>query len=688
MGKTLLVEIGVEEIPHEILSQTLENLKSISTEKLQSYGFDYSNLKIMGTPRRLSLILENLSEKTKEKIVEKKGPSIKSAFDENGKPTKALLGFLSSNNATEKEVIKGNDYVYLKVKTGGKNLSEVLPDFLKESIFSLSFPKIMKWGESNISFVRPIRWLTVVYGQEKLKFSLENISTTDFTIGHRILSSSPVRIDNAGEYEKKLLEAYVVVDQNERKKVILNQIELKAKELKAKPIISDALLDTLVNLTEFPVVAIGEFEKDFLNLPKEVLISEMIEHQKYIPLENENGKLINKLLVVLNTLENHEIVKGNERVIRARFSDGKFFFDEDRKQKLESYLSKLEDVLFIKGLGNMKDKVERIKYLTEKIANFFGWNDVLRDALCVATLSKCDLVTNMVYEFPDLQGVIGYYYALHSGEKENVAKSIKEHYQPRFSGDSLPSCKEGILVSLADKIDNLFALYSRGNFVSGSKDPYGLRRQILGVIRILIECNLNLDIIRLMNESFQIYEKYLSITKEEFEEKIRNFITTRTKTVLKEYGFEFDEIEAGITVVSDIYDAFLRIKAIHSLRQTEGFIKLALTFKRIKNIIRNEKVIELDEKLLTEEAEKKLYKLYKDNYNEFNKNFNEKNYEKCALILAGFKDTVDNFFDRVLVMDENEKLKNNRVALLSTIDKLFMQLIDFEKIVVEFSDKN
>ncbi|MGC8765063.1 MAG: glycine--tRNA ligase subunit beta [Brevinematia bacterium] len=683
MVDNLLIEVGVEEIPHEILTQSLRDFENICREKLELYGFDYSEMKILGTPRRLSLILKDLSEKTKEKIVEKKGPSLKAAFDEKDKPTKALMGFLSSNNAKLNEVFKENGYVYLKQKTGGIDIRGLVGELVKEAIFSISFPKVMKWGESNISFVRPIKWITAIYGKDKISFTLENLSSSNVTYGHRILSVSPVKIERAIDYENILRNSYVIADYNERKKIILEGVEAKAKNLKAKPLLDERLLDTLINLTEFPVVSVGEFEEEFLSLPKEVLVSEMVEHQKYIPLENESGELINKFLIVLNTIENPEIIRGNERVIRARFSDGKFFYDEDRKVKLETYLPRLGEVLFIKGLGSMKDKVERIKFLTEKISNIFGWQDVLNDALRTAILSKCDLVTNMVYEFPELQGVIGYYYALHSGEKGNVAKSIKEHYQPRYSGDALPSYREGILVSLADKLDNLFALYSRGNFVTGSKDPYGLRRQTLGVIRILIECKLNLDILKLLSTSIEIYQGYLSISKEEFEEKVKNFITTRTKTVLKEYGFEFDEIEAGITTVSDIYDAFLRIKAIHSLRQTEGFKDLALTFKRIKNIIKNEKIIKFKEELLIEEAEKKLYKLYKDSYNVINQHLEKKEYEKCAIALAGYRETVDEFFDKVLVMDENRELKDNRVALLSTIDKLFMGLIDFEKIVVE-----
>ncbi len=682
MNKTLLIEIGVEEIPHGILSMTIENLRNKVKEHIESFGFEYSSFNVYATPRRLSIIIENLKNKTKEKILEKKGPSLKAAFDENGNPSKALSGFLTSNKAKLEEITKENGYVFLKVKEGGKDISEVLTDFLDKTIFSLDFPKTMRWGSGDFAFVRPVRWITILYGDEKLNLKIKDLSSVNYSFGHRILSSK-LEIKSAESYISTLKDAYVIVNQDERRKIILENVEKKATTLNAKPILDEKLLDYLINLTEFPVVAVGEFEEEFLTLPKEVLISEMIEHQKYIPLEDKNGNLLNKFLIVLNTFETKEIVKGNERVIRARFSDGKFFFDEDRKIKLIDYLPRLQDVLFIKGLGSMYDKVERIKSLTVMLCDIFGWNDVKEDALRVAMLSKCDLVTNMVYEFPELQGIIGYYYAL-ATEKKNVAVSVMEHYKPKFSGDSIPSFKEGLLVSLADKFDNLFALYAIGNYVSGSKDPYALRRQTLGIIRILIEEKIHLDVGKLLESSFELYKEYLKTSREEFLEKVISFITTRTKTVLREYGFETDEIEAGLNFgISDIFDAYLRINSINKLRKENDFINLATTFKRIKNIIKGQPLVNFNENLIFEEAEIKLYNFYKSKEKELTKYLEERNYENFALSLSNFRSVVDDFFDKVLVMDEDEKIRNNRIALLATIDKMFSNLIDFEKIVIE-----
>jgi len=684
MEKNLIFEIGVEEIPHGILTFTTAEFFRIAKEKLDEYGFVYKDVRVFSTPRRLALFITNLSEKTKEKIIEKKGPSVKAGFDENGNPTKALIGFLTACRAKIEEVKIQNNYTYLYLKEGGKPVKEIFPSFARDVIFSISFPKSMRWGNYSTSFVRPIRWVTVLYDGEEILFSLDGLPTRNITYGHRFLSTSVISLKDATEYEKALKENYVIPDPEERKKIIKDEVDKKARNLNARPIMGDKLLDELVNLVEFPVIAVGTFEKEFLTLPKEVLISEMVDHQKFVPLEKEDGTLLNKFLIVLNTFENPDIVRGNERVIRARFSDGRFFYDEDRKVKLEEYVPKLEGVMFARGLGTMKEKVERIIRLTEKLAKILKMEKFLENAKRVALLCKADLVTNMVYEFPELQGIIGYYYALESKENERVAKSIKEHYQPRFSGDDLPAFEEGILVSLADKFDNLFALYSVGNFVSGSKDPFALRRQTLGIIRILIEKKLNLDIYGFLNEVFEEYKNYLSVKKEEFEEKVKSFITTRTKTVLKEYCFEYDEIEAGITTeVSNIYDAYLRIEAIHSIRQTEDFKNLAIAFKRVKNIIKNEKKVEFNESLLIENAEKELYNLYKQNREKFLACVKSQNYQQAAKILAGFRPVVDRFFDEVLVMEKDEKIKNNRVALLYVIDELFLNLIDFEKIVVE-----
>lgn len=692
MSDNALLEIGIEEIPHEVLTGTLEQLGNLVRDKLAASGVETGKVSVFGTPRRLAVLLSGLNGKTPEKMVEKKGPSWQAAFDKEEKPTRALEGFLNANQAKKEDIqkknISGADYVFISKKEGGQNTKDILPGIFKGVISSIEFPKTMKWGEGKMTFVRPIRWIASLYNAGKMDMDLDGLKSSNVTYGHRVFGKDASEIKNSADYIDTLRSQSVLADPAERKNVILDLIAKMEKQTGAKAIVSDDLLDTLVNLTEFPHVTVGTFEPAFLDLPKEVLISEMVEHQKYIPLEDKNGKLVNKFIIITNTEPSDTIVQGNERVIRSRFSDGKFFFDEDRKKKLSDYVPGLKTISFARELGTLEDKAERIAANVSTIASIaksgLDLGASAEDAKKAARLCKADLTTNMVREFTELQGIIGSYYAAHSGEKPNIAAAVREHYWPRFSGDSLPSANEGILVSLADRFDNLLAMYAKGNYVSGSKDPYALRRQTLGIIRILIEKKIHLDIRSLIAKALPLYEKYLTADKKDFEEKLLEFITSRIKTVLKEYGFSYDEIEAGITSnVADIYDAYLRLTAIHEARKTPDFTNLAIAFKRVKNIIKGLKAVEMDESLLQVPAEKDLYKTYNDNQKKFMAALKAMDYAGCVSILTSFKPAVDKFFDDVMVMDKDAKLKNNRVSLLSHIDEMFMNFIDFEKIVVE-----
>ncbi len=689
MSEDVLLEIGVEEIPHEVITGALEQLKAKSIEILEKEKIKCKDIRVYGTPRRLAVLVSGVESKTRETIVERKGPSFKASFDEGGKPTKSLLGFLESNKAQlediEKKEISGSTYAVLSKKEGVLDTQSILPEILKNIILSLSFPKSMKWGSGDLRFVRPVRWILSLYGGEIIPFKINGIDSSGKTYGHRFLSNGKAfHVKQPGNYLEVLREHFVIADPEERKSVILGQIEKESGKLRARPVLDGELLDTLTQLTEYPYTAVGKFEEDFLKLPKEVLISEMIDHQKYIPLLDGNNELINKFLIITNMPVSGDIIYGNERVIMARFSDGKFFFDEDRNIKLEEYLPKLSEVSFAKGLGTLADKTERLRTISLEISDMIGYADYLKNADRTALLCKADLVTGMVHEFTELQGIIGYYYALASMENINVAISIREHYLPKFSGDSLPSLPEGILVSLADRFDNLFALYSRGNFVGGSKDPFALRRQTLGIIRILIEKKIHLDIRVLFDKLLPLYEGFLTVNRDEFRDKINDFLTSRIKTVLKEYGFSYDEIEAGISgYVSDLYDAYLRLEAIHIARKSDNFINLAIAFKRVKNIIKGQKAGKLDKGLFREEAEKELHSALVKEGKIFLETLSNGDYKQCVSILTSFRPVVDKFFDKVLVMDKDMTLKNNRIALLTQIDDLFMKMIDFEKIVVE-----
>ncbi len=689
MAKNLLLEVGTEEIPHAILLATIQQFKESALTKLQEAGIDFGKIFVYGTPRRLAIQLTDIEEKTRQQITEKKGPALDKAYDSNGHPTKALEGFLKGSNAQISDIQKkefgGNTYVVVEQHSGGENIEGFLPPLFQNLILGLNFPKTMRWGTGSESFVRPIRWVLCILNNKVLKFSIAGISTSNISFGHRILSGNkPFHIDTPLEYRNLLKENNVIVDHQERRDIIRDMIEKAAQRLHAHPLLHESLLDTLVSLTEKPQVTVGQFENEYLDLPKEVLVSEMIDHQMFVPLEGKDGKLINSFLITANINPNENVVKGNERVIRARFSDGNFFYREDRKTSLASKTDNLKQVSFAKGLGSLYDKIQRMQKLAEIIGQELNMAKVTQDAKRTILLCKADLVTGMVGEFDELQGVMGRYYANHDGEKESVAVSIEEHYYPRFSGDSLPRFEEGILASLSDRIDNLFSLYATGKFVTGSKDPYALRRQTLGIIRILIEKKLHLNFSLLFDKIFNLYQDFLTIPQAEFKKSILDFITTRIATVFKEYGFSYDEIEAGITAdVSDIYDSYLRIEAIHNLRDSSDFTNLAVAFKRIKNIIKDQPVKKLDPSLLTDKSEHALYDTFQKNTSAFQESLTSRNYHKCVTILTSFRKDVDRFFEAVMVMDKDVHIRDNRISLLSSIDRLFMQFIDFEKIVIE-----
>ncbi|MCX7881764.1 MAG: glycine--tRNA ligase subunit beta [Brevinematales bacterium] len=685
----LVFEIGVEEIPHEILLDTFMQLHTEAHRLFEENGVVVKDIKATGTPRRLVLIAEGMESRTTTRKVEKKGPALKAAYDEQGKPTKALEGFLRANGITEKDILRrevaGAIYLFYEKEEGGQPVEEVLSRLLPKLISSLRFPKAMRWSTYEMSFVRPVRWLCALLDDKVIPVTWGHLKAENTSYGHRILSGrDPLIIPSAQDYENTLQKHFVIVDHTARRQIIQREIEAATKTLGAEAVCDDTLLDTLVSLTEYPEMAVGSFEEDFLKLPKEVLISEMIEHQKFIPLQTKDKNLLNRFLIVTNTHPNETIVAGNERVIRARFNDGKFFFDEDRKRSLESRLEDLAQVSFAKNLGSLRDKTERLQKLTEILAAYLGMHKDIPLATLTAKLCKTDLVTHMVYEFPELQGIVGYYYALHDGLPINVAISIKEHYWPKFSGDSLPSLNEGIIVSLADRFDNLFALYAQGYEVTGSRDPLALRRQTLGILRILIEKQLHLPLRDLYREVSHLYTPYLALEIQEYERRIFDFITTRVKTVFREYGFAHDEIEAGIAMaVEDIYDVFCRVSAIHTARQGENFQNLAIAFRRIKNIIKGIEMLPLDTDTLEEPAEKALYDTYTKSLPDYEKALQERDYGLAIGILTSFRPVVDRFFDEILVMDPNEQKKKNRIALLQHVDRMFMHLVDMEKIVIE-----
>lgn len=682
MGKDLLFEIGVEEVPHNYLSDVHYQMESIFRDFFSKNELRYSELKVFSTPRRLAVLVLDLPEKQNDKKIVKKGPAKSVAYTSDGKPTKALEGFLNSvsNLQGQLKTIKEGEkeFILFEGVQKGEETEILIKRNIPELVLKLKFPKVMRWSDINYQFVRPIRWVALVFGNEIIELEIANIKSSNISQGHRLIGKN-VEIKDPRDYERLLEEEGKVIPSPEkRKSIILNEIHKVENEFGCSAILPDHLLMDIVNLVEFPRCAIGTFDENFLDVPNEVLISEMIDHQKFIPLKKDN-KLINMFIIITNTYPNEKIVKGNEKVISARLSDGKFLYEEDLKKSLSFFIEKTKGLIFFGGLGTIYDKMERMEELSKNVLDILNIKDNKDDIIRSASICKFDLTTGVVYEFPELQGVIGYYYSKFFGESENVASFIKEHYKPVSFEDELPSTLGAGIVSIVDKLDNLFALYSAGKKVSGSSDPYSLRRQVIGVARICINYSLNLDISELFEMSKDLYRDFMSSHYREVKEEITQFVSNRLKSFLKEIGFRTDEVEATIKKTTNPYDAYTRVKSLNEFRNKGEFVKVGVLFKRVRNILNDAGFLiskGVNPILLTDD-EKVLYELVETKKVYIADLLKNRNYTKLLEELLEFQEPINNFFEKVFVMDENKKIRENRLSLLYELYRLFDDFIDF-----------
>lgn len=685
MPKDLLLEIGTEEIPARFMPGILSQLESLSKSKLSDLRVGFSEIQAVGTPRRLALIVRDLAEFQNDMESENKGPSIKIAFDANGLPTKAAMGFARGQGIEVSQLVVKGEYVYAMIHQAGRPAAEILPEMLSELIASLNFPKNMRWGNLDMRFVRPVRWLIALYGSEIVPFNVAGVESSNTTRGHRFLSKGEIVVKSADDYFTKLAENHVMVDQNLRRKVIREQVEKIAINQGGTANIDEDLLEEVVYLVEYPTALCGKFEEEYLQLPSEAIITPMREHQRYFPVMSHEGKLLPVFITVRNGGSDYiDIVRqGNERVLRARLSDARFFFEEDKKVALIDRLDKLKTIVFQEGLGTLYDKTQRIEKLAAFIVQNTGADECLiTDIARAAKLSKADLVTAMVYEFTELQGVMGREYALLNGEKPIVADAIYEHYLPRFAGDSLPTGIGGRVISIADKLDNIVATFSRGLIPTGSQDPYALRRQALGIVNILIDSKYDLSLNKLIFESMNL----LGITGEDKRKNlavdIQEFFRLRIKNVLSDEGIRYDVIDAVMAVDTDnIYDTLLRARAVAAVNRTEDMRKAVQAFTRAGNLAKNAAEKSIDPALFSVEAEKMLYHAYEKSLQSANEMTRNKNYIAALNIMAELTAPIDSFFDAVMVMDKNEAIKNNRLALLKAITGLALRVADLSKIV-------
>ncbi|CEN82654.1 glycyl-tRNA ligase subunit beta [[Clostridium] sordellii] len=686
MKNYLLFEIGVEELPARYVNSAMEQLKLNIVKSFDENRITYDSVNVYSTPRRLTVVVDNICERQEDLEEEVKGPAKKIAVDADGNFTKPLLGFMKSKGIKEEDLhfkqVGKEEYAFGKIKQEGKLTSEVLKTVLPEAIKSMTFPKAMRWGGKNMRFIRPIRWMVCILNDSVLDIELEGIVSGNVTKGHRFLGESEFEVNTLDEYLAKLKENFVILNQDERKSIIKEQCEEVAKSLGGEIELDEALLEEVTHLVEYPTAFYGEFDEDYAKLPKEVVITPMKQHQRYFPVLKD-GKLLPNFIAVRNG-DSHRIdnVKsGNEKVLEARLADALFFYREDTKKSLESYIEKLKTVVFQAKLGTVYDKTLRIEKLANDILDKLNESGVKEDTLRAAKLCKADLVTGMVFEFTELQGVMGREYAKVSGENENVAEAIFEHYLPRFAGDILPKTKAGIILSIADKLDSIAGFFAIGIQPTGSQDPYALRRQALGIINILMDNNLDISLKELVDLTLDNYS-FIEFNKEEVLNQIMDFFKDRIKNLFRDLGIRYDVIDAILSSnIDDIADMYARANALNSWIDKDELVEMLTAFNRVATLAQKAETDKVDINLMREEAEFNLYQQFQEIRSNVEHLLADKEYTKALDAFASLRPAIDNMFDSVMIMDKDEAIKNNRLAILKQIYDIMLNICDLSKIV-------
>ena len=689
MAQDLLLEIGTEEIPARFLLGALDALRRLAEERLQQARLPYRETKTVGTPRRLALLvfgLEPVQADQEEIIV---GPPRSTAFGEDGQPTKVALGFarakgVAVDDLSLLETPKGV-YLGLKKKISGRSAFEVLPELLPQLILDLSFPKNMRWGTSSLRFARPIHWIAALYGAEVIPFSLEGIPSGRRTFGHRFMAPGPLSLAQAGEYAERLLSGKVVVDPEERRSILTRELEFQAAKAGGRVRIDPQLLDEVTNLVEWPAPVTGQFDPDFLKLPAEVLVTSMKEHQRYFPLVDEQETLINRFIAVNNTqvTDEQRVIRGHEKVLRARLSDARFFFQEDTKEPLEGKVDRLRGVVFHSQLGTSYEKVERVTELAAYLARLLVPEKEALVKRC-ARLAKADLTSHMVGEFPSLQGVMGREYARLSGEAPEVAEGIFEHYLPLSAQDLPPGSDTGALVGLADRLDTLAGFFGLNQIPTGSADPYALRRQAQGVILITWARDYGFHLEKALNQAISLYRGFSTLEPGRVKGNLWDFFGLRLEYLLASEGHKKEVIEAVLAAGwSDLNEVRLRTRALSQFQNHSEFSSLTIGCKRALNILKGvdlSMMTSVRETELQEDAEIQLYEKIKENKYNLNYLLENRAYNEYLHNLAKLRENIDRFFEKVLVMAPDEKIKNNRLALLLELTSLFNRFALFSLI--------
>lgn len=683
MTVEFLLEIGVEEIPSSFILPAMDCLADLFANALDNARVAHGPIDTYGTPRRLILRSKGVASLQASRVVERTGPPVSSAFDEKGNPTKAAVGFARGQGVDVSDLIVVNgtkgDQVAIRRTEEGQPTVDVLAELLPTMIEKITFPKTMKWMDLEVRFARPVHWIVALLDGKVVPFSFGNIHSQDHSFGHRFTHPARFRVTSMKDLTSELEARNVIVDPEQRRALIDKRIKELASAEGLHVYEDPQLLEEVTFIVESPNPVMGTFPSDFLELPASILITCMKKHQRYFSVQDANGRITNRFIAVNNTPVKDPAVSvtGHERVLKARLEDARFYFREDRKEPLFSRLEALNGVVFHSKLGTAYEKVERFTRLSLKLAGHLAPEKVA-EVERASLLCKCDLETGIVYEFPELQGVIGRYYAIMDGESKEVATAIEEHYLPAHAGDRLPEGVIGSLVSVADRIDTIAGCFSVGLIPTGAADPYALRRHALGIIQILINLERPLDLTGLVREAIHLIGDKCTRPEDQIQAEVMEFIRTRFVNFHTSRDFPLDVVEAAVRArFDDLTDARRRVEALAHWKKREDFDAIMIGFKRVVNILRDTQPAKLSEDLLAEDEERVLYSAFRQVRDAVEPLYRVGDYEKALEVLAELKTPIDNFFDKVLVMAEDKKLRNNRLGLLRDIATLFEHVADF-----------
>ncbi|MBW2341663.1 MAG: glycine--tRNA ligase subunit beta [Deltaproteobacteria bacterium] len=684
----LLLEIGTEEIPSEYLEQGLQELKLLTESYLRDNRIEMKEgLATFGTPRRLVLVGKAVADRQEDLVQEMTGPPKKAAFDEQGNPTKAALGFAKKQGVSvdELQIIETpkGQYLYVKRTMPGRHTREILSETLPELIASIPWPKSMRWGHETFSFVRPIHWVLALFNREVIPFEVAGVKSGDKTRGHRFMAPQTMKIYNLQDYLEKMRESSVIIDQTEREGEVEKTAVAAARTVSGRILKDPELLCTVTNMVEFPSAVCGSFDEEFLDLPDPVLITAMKKHQKYFSICDQNGRLMPHFVAVNNTIARDESVvrKGHERVLRARLADADFFFKEDRKRPLEGRLEDLKTVIYQAQLGTSFAKVQRFTTLAEYLAEQTA-PEKIKEVRLAARLCKCDLVTDMVMEFPSLQGIMGEIYARLDGHPEDVCRAISDHYLPSQADSNLPESLIGSIVGMADRMDTIVGFFAIGLEPTGTADPYALRRQTLAIIRIVRDKKIAISFENFIHKSASILNDTISFDQKAVEDSVSNFIKIRFKNLLLSEGITQDFIDAVISIDFDfLHLVEKKIEALQKFRDiSKDFETLAIAFKRIINIGKGfEETYSVNPDLFEHKSEEGLWKTLQLVKDEAKREIDGENYFEALSIISRIITPVDEFFSEVMVMAEDRRIRENRLGILKSLHQLFLQIGDLSK---------